>query len=137
MGLVGGTEHGVVINVDSRESGETDYSVWYASIAGPPRKFADGEWEVPFGIANCGGNLAGFVRGLRAGGDYSLWTVGPDGPKALSTGILDTTCPGQDVTVLNLLTWDDDRILAVAFSYKTGRSTILGFRIPLVEEDRP
>ncbi|MGE5580302.1 MAG: TolB family protein [Bacillota bacterium] len=126
--LVGGTEHGVVINVASWESGETDYSVWYASIAGPPRKFADGQWEVPFGVATCGGNMAGFVRDLRVGGDYSLWTVGPDGPKALSTCILETTCPGQDVTALNLLTWDDNLVLAVAFSYKTGRSTIMGFR---------
>ena len=132
IALIGGTERGVVLNIhiSAGEPEERNDSVWYAGDTDPPRKIADGKWDVSFGVATCGDKMAGFVRDIRVGGDYSLWAVGPNGPEELATDILKTARPGEKFTALDLLTWDADRVFAVAYSYETGRSTVLGFVLP-------
>lgn len=125
----GGTERGVAFNVFAGESEERNHSVWYAGDTDPPRKIADGEWRVPFGVATCGDSMVGFVRDIRVGGDYSLWAVGPNGPQELVDNIMKTACPGERFTALELLTWDDERVFAVASNREAGKSTVLGFRV--------
>lgn len=131
VNLVGGTQHGVVFNLCSTDSQWSFHSVWYAEDGNPLRKIADGEWQVPFGVAACGDRLVGFVRDVRLGGGYSLWALGPDGPEEIASDILQMACPGENFTTLELLTWDSDRVFAVAYSYtnKTGKSSVLGFRV--------
>lgn len=123
---VGGTERGVILNVRSGDASDPHYSVWYVEEGNLPRKIEDGEWEVPFGVASCGGTMAGFVR---SAGDYSFWVVGPQGPQELVDRVVRVVCSGETFTRFDLLTWDRDRVFAVASNDETGRSVVMGFRV--------
>ena len=58
---MGGTKDCFILNVMAGGH-EFHDSVWCAGKDIPLSKMCDGEWMVPFGVANCGGTMAGFIK---------------------------------------------------------------------------
>ncbi len=131
---VGGTKDCCILNVTAVN--EFHYgSVWCAGEHAPLSKMCDGEWIVPFGVANCGGTMAGFVKQDHG---YSFWRVGLGGPEQLSRNV----SPGRSFTRMELLGWaritpsgsgeastgDESRfyrVCGIGSDYSTGMSEII------------
>jgi hypothetical protein len=94
---VGGTKDCFILNVMAGGH-ESHDSVWCAGKDIPLSKMCDGEWIAPFGVANCGGTMAGFVKQDQG---YSFWKVDAGGPEQLSRNV----SPGRPFTRMELLGW--------------------------------
>jgi hypothetical protein len=131
---VGGTKDCFILNVMAGGH-EFHDSVWCAGKDIPLSKMCDGEWMVPFGVANCGGTMAGFIKQDHG---YSFWRVGSDGPEQLSRSV----SLGRPFTRMELLGWsritrfgsgeastgDEFRfysVCGISSDYNTGTSQII------------